>query len=65
MDWFLCDRDLHHGRINRLMIPLTLQAPTPQTGQTHSNNSSATARFLYDRDLHHERDNRLMIPLIL
>ena len=25
------------------MILLTLEAPTPQNGQTHSNNSSATA----------------------
>ena len=27
---------------------LTLSAPTPQNGQTHSNNSSATADKLYE-----------------
>ena len=32
---------------------LTLQAPTPQNGQTHSNNSSATADELFLSVLNH------------
>ena len=29
-------------------VYLTLQAQTPQNGQTHSNNSSATAKKLFE-----------------
>ena len=32
-----------------MLIMLTLSAPTPQNGQTHSNNSSVTANEFFER----------------
>ena len=46
---------LQAPKINKIMsksvsnsVMLTLKAPTPQNGQTHSNNSSATADKLFE-----------------
>ena len=60
MDWFLYDRDLRHEkvifyhsrrdmRLNEISrFSLTFEAPIPQNGQTHLNNSSQIADELFE-----------------
>ena len=53
VDWFLYYRDLRHERVNAIFMRYrkeisSMKAATPQNGQTHLKNSSATTGELFE-----------------